>query len=392
MDFELSEERRMMAETIRRYIADNWPTVPPHPGAPKQEHEAYDRKVNEVRGGLAELGLIGALLPAEAGGFGGTGEDIAVVFEELGRGCVTLDFLSTGVLAATPLFLSLDPNDGARADMAEAVIAGNRVLAFAHAEPDSRYALSQVGLRAEPAANGSDEGWRLTGTKSLVFNAGRGSICVSARTSGEVDSEDGLVLVLVDAAASGIETRQYGTIDGLDAADVTFNEVFVSAANVIGEPGQAYPLIETGIARGVVALCAEAVGLMARMQEITLDYLKTRTQFGRPIGKFQVLQHRFVDMALEIEQARSATMLAASLVDGADRIARERTVSAAKNLIGRVGRLVAEECVQMHGGIAMTWEYELAHYAKRLVMIDHQFGDEDFHLQRFIEMSRRSAT
>ena len=358
MDFQLSEERQMLADMLNRFVRDEYPIDVRH-------------KAAEMEGGfdpamwaqMAELGAVGALIPAEAGGFGGMGEDIAVVFEALGRGIVVEPFLSTGVLGATALV------GAEKDDILEEVVAGGKMLALAHTEADSRYEMSRVACKAE--------GDKITGQKSVVLNGATADLLiVSARSSGDIDDEDGIDLYLVDAKADGVSIRSYGTVEGGHAADITFD-------GVAGEklPG-GYMLLEKVLGAGVLALCAEALGAMEVCKETTLEYLKTRKQFGVNLGRFQALQHRMVEVTIAIEQARSITMLAAGQFE-ADRLTRERTLSAAKNLISRVARLVAEETIQMHGGIAMTWEYSAPHFAKRLTMIDHMLGDEDFHLYRF---------
>lgn len=379
MDFELSDERRMLMETATRFISDSYDLAARHAGT-----AADDGFSRDIWQQFAELGLIGALLPAEVGGYGGAGEDIAVVFEALGRGLVMEPFLATGILGAHPI---VGAGSGAHKAVLDDVIAGNVLLALAHGEPDSRYEIAHVGTTA--VRDGAQ--WRLNGAKSVVMNGDTADkLVVSARVSGAVSDQDGLALFLVDAKTSGLARRGSSTIDGGRVAELSLDDVVVPEDGLLGDPGKAYPLIEDTLARGALALSAEAIGIMDTAKDLTLDYLKTRTQFGRPIGSFQVLQHRMVDVALEIEQARSLVMLAASQLT-ADRAARERAVSAAKNLVGRVGRLVSEETIQMHGGIAMTWEYALGHYAKRLTMIDHQLGDTDFHLARFIALGGEAS-
>jgi hypothetical protein len=208
---------------------------------------------------------------------------------------------------------------------------------------------------------------------------------VSARTSGDDDGEAGITLFLVPRDTAGVSVRGYRKIDGGRAAEVTFDNVTLGDDAVLGSADQGFATLEYAVSCGVLALCAEAVGAMDIAKDYTLEYLRTRKQFGVPIGSFQALQHRMADMLLEIEQARSAVINAAAALDG-ERKTRERAVSAAKYSIGRIGTLVAEECIQLHGGIGMTWELPLAHYAKRLVMIDHQLGDEDHHLERFVTL------
>lgn len=368
MDFTLSEERRMLLDTAERFIRDQYSLEVRH--ANTKLEPGYSR---EIWGRFAELGLIGALLPPQAGGFGGDAEDLAVVFEALGRGLVVEPFLATGVLGAWPLVAA----DDAFTEILDGVVAGEATLAFAHGEPDNRYSLSQISTRAER----SSDGWVLNGRKSVVLNGDSANwLVTTARVSGDDADEDGLALFLVEGGQ--VERRGYGGVEGGRGAEIALRNVRVGDERALGQPGAAFPIIEETVARGVLALSAEALGLMEVCKETTLDYLKTRKQFGRPLGAFQALQHRMVDVTLEIEQARSAVIFAAGMF-GAGRVERERAVSAAKHLVGRVGRLVAEEAIQMHGGIAMTWEYALPHYAKRLVMIDHLLGDEDHHLARF---------
>ena len=373
MDFNLSNERQMLKDTAERFIRERYPLA--------TRHEAVGRDIGFSRqmwAEFAELGLIGALLPPEAGGLGGTGEDIALVFEALGRGLVVEPFLATGVLGIWPLIEAGDTETPAQ------VIEGRRLLAFAHGESGGRYGPSHVRTRA---VQGGD-GWQVTGAKAVVLNGcAADRLIVSARVSGEVADEAGLALFGIDPHAEGVALRSYSTIDEGTAAEIALGDV---AATPIGTPGEAYPVIERTLGRGVLALSAEALGAMEVARDLTLDYLRTRVQFGQPIGANQALQHRMVDLMLEIEQLRSAVMLAASSL-GAARPARERALSAAKHLAGRVGRLVAEEAIQMHGGIGMTWEAAVAHYAKRIVMIDHLLGDTDHHLERFIRFSEDAA-
>lgn len=361
----------MLAETAARYLRERYPLELRHANAARAEgfSPAQWRE-------MAELGLVAALLPPEAGGLGGAGADIALVFEHLGRALVVEPFLATGVLGATPLWRLGGPEAGA---LLESAAAGATLLALAHGEPEGRYAPAHVATTAREGA----AGWRLAGRKAVVLNGDAAArLVVSARVSGALTDEDGLALFLVEAGAPGLTRRGYGTVEGGRAAEITLEDC---PAAPLGAPGTAFPVIEEVLARACLALSAEVLGLAETAKGITLEHMRTRKQFGRPIGQFQALQHRMVEMVLEIEQLRSAVMLAAARL-GAPRRERERAVSAAKNLAGRVGRLVAEECIQIHGGIGMTWEHALPHYAKRLVMIDHLFGDSDHHLARFRDL------
>ncbi|MEZ5934538.1 MAG: acyl-CoA dehydrogenase [Alphaproteobacteria bacterium] len=375
MDFSLSDDHRILKDTIDRYLREHYTLEARHRRA--AEEIGFSREGWKE---MAELGLIGALLPEDVGGFGGRGVDLLVVMETLGRALVVEPFLASAVLGAGAIAAA-----GSEAQKAtlEPVITGDLLLAFAHGEPDSRYSLTSVLTRAIA----SGDGWMLDGRKAVVINGDSADrLIVSARVDGGPEDENGLALFLIDADAPGLMRRGTATIDGGRAAEVTLDGVTVPADAALGEPGKAYPIIESVLGRGALALAAEALGAMEVAKDLTLDYLRTRKQFGRPIGQFQALQHRMVDLCLEIEQARSAVMLAAAKLE-ADRLTREKAIAAAKHLAGRVGRLVAEETIQMHGGIAMTWDYALPHVAKRLVMIDHQLGDADHHLERFAALS-----
>ncbi|MFV0473575.1 MAG: acyl-CoA dehydrogenase family protein [Pikeienuella sp.] len=364
MDFKLSEERQMLADTLDRFVRDKYDLAARHKAAATEA--GFDP---EMWGAFAELGAVGALLPESAGGFGGAGEDIMVVFESLGRGLVVEPFLATAILGATPLI------GAGKDEMLEDLIAGGLHLALAHTEPDSRYELSRVACKAK--------GGKISGRKSVVINGDAADrLIVSARTSGDIADEKGIGLYLVDPRGPGVTMRAYQTVEGGHGAEFTFDG---APAEPIGDPEAGFEALERALGRGVLALCAEALGAMEVCKDLTLDYLKTRKQFGQPLGAFQALQHRMVEVVIAIEQARSLTILAAGMLD-APRVERERALSAAKNMVGRAGRRVAEETIQMHGGIAMTWEYAAPHFAKRLVMIDHLLGDEDFHLARFMAL------
>jgi alkylation response protein AidB-like acyl-CoA dehydrogenase len=374
MNFTHTEDRRMLADSLDRYIAKRYPIETRHAitksaSGMSQEHWRE----------LAELGAVGALFDESVGGYGGAAFDIAVVFETIGRGLVAEPFLP--VLLAGSV-LAQAANDE-RQTMLQTWMAGDGIGTVACHEPDGCYALQHVRTNAIKQG----EQWILNGTKGGVqVGAQADHLIVSARTASSHDDADGISLFVVPAATSGVRMRDYPNIDGGRAAELTLENVALPASALIGEAGKGHAILEHAVARGVLALCAEAVGAMDVVKRMTLEYLQTRKQFGVPIGGFQALQHRMADMALEVEQARSAVINAAAALDK-DRDVCEKAISAAKYTIGRVGSLVAEEAIQLHGGIGMTWELPLAHYAKRLVMIDHQFGDEDYHLERYIALS-----
>ncbi|MEW6022737.1 MAG: acyl-CoA dehydrogenase family protein [Pseudomonadota bacterium] len=376
MNFEHTEERRMLADSLNRFIAEQYGIETRNRTAATEQ--GYSTEMWEK---FAELGVIGALLREEDGGFGGGGFDIAVVFEALGRGLVLEPVLGSAVLAAEAISFAGNAEQKA---VLEEIAAGATIATFAHDEPNTHYELARV----QTTARREGDAWVLDGVKAVVQAAEQANVfVVSARTSGEVGSEDGISLFLVPQGAPGVTIRGTPTMDGGRVADVTFANVQLSEAALLGEGGKGYATLERAVGRGILALCAEAVGAMEAAKEATLDYLRTRKQFGVPIGSFQALQHRMADLLLEIEQARSTVINAAAALD-ADRITRERALSAAKMSIGRIGTLVAEECIQLHGGIGMTWELPMAHFAKRLVLIDHQLGDEDHHLERYIALGR----
>jgi len=379
MNFEHTEERRMLADSLNRFIAEQYGFETRDRIA--ASNEGYSKEMWQR---FAELGVIGALLREEDGGFGGGGFDIAVVFEALGRGLVLEPFLGSAVLAAEAIAAA--GNEAQKARL-ESIADGSAIAGFAHDEPETHYELAQVQTHAER----SGEGWVLNGAKAVVAQGEAADwFVVSARTSGAIDDEAGISLFLVTKDGAGVEVTGTPTIDGGRVAELTFTDVRLDAGALLGQEGQGYAVLERALGRGVLALCAESLGAMEAAKAATLDYLRTRKQFGVPIGSFQALQHRMADLLLEIEQARSAVINAAAALESA-RLVRERALSAAKASIGRIGTLVAEECIQLHGGIGMTWELPLAHYAKRLVMIDHQLGDEDHHLARYIALGRRLA-
>lgn len=375
MNFDLTEERQMLQDTLRRFLRDRYDTA-----ARNKILESDSGMSTAIWAELAELGVIGALFTEEQGGFGGKGFDIAVVFEELGRAGVVEPFLDTAVLSGG---LIADLGDADQQAHVEKVIDGSLQLAFAHGEPTSRYELTQVSTSAiEKAGNVV-----LNGRKAVVVNAEAADmLVVSARESGAQGDADGISLFLVPKDAKGVIVQGYALLAGGRAAEVTLDDVTVPVSARLGAAGKAASAIEARVAAANVAQTAETLGAMETACALTKDYLGTRKQFGRPIGTFQALAHRMADLLIEMEQARSAVILAGGCLEQ-DRGTRERQISATKNLIGRVGRLVGEESIQLHGGIAMTQEYELAHIAKRIVMADHRFGDVDHHLERFIALT-----
>ncbi|MDQ2090721.1 acyl-CoA dehydrogenase family protein [Marimonas arenosa] len=361
MDFSHNETRRMLADTIERYLRDKYPL------GPRVEAGNSDAGFQPAHyEALAELGVLAALFSEDLGGFGGEGFDIAVVFEELGKRLVNEPVLDSALVPGSILGLA------GKTDALEEIIAGAARYALAAEEPQALYDLTDV----ETTANKSGDGYTLTGTKTVVkYAEGAAGYIVSAQNDGKLS----LFLVAPDVA----ERRDFITSDGGRAAELSFTD---APAELLLEDGAA--ALEDAADRAIVALSAEALGIMQTIREMTIEYLRTRKQFGVVIGKFQALQHRMAEMLLEIEQARSAVINAANALGSKSGAEKARILAATKYSIGRIGQLVAEESIQMHGGIGMTWEYDLGHYAKRLIMIDHEWGDQDFHLARFIELGR----
>ncbi|WP_332771139.1 acyl-CoA dehydrogenase family protein [Phenylobacterium sp.] len=375
MDFKPTSDQQMLSDSLRRFVAERHPLevrARLAGTAPGYSIEAWRQ--------FAELGALGALFDPELGGYGGAPGDIATVFEALGSGAVAGPFLAS--LLSGSCLASVG---GEQAEaLLQAIIAGDAVIAFAHQEPTSRYELSRVETRAVAAAGG----WRLSGAKAVVsYGDAADQFIVSARTSGAPDEELGLSLFLIPAGTPGLSIRGYVGVDGSRSAEVLLDQVEVGADRLLGAVGGAFDVIEKATGAGVIALCADGVGALDVVKDMTAEYLRTRKQFGQPIGSFQALQHRMATLLIEIEQARSAVTNAVAAFGG-PRVSRERALSAAKYTLGCATALVAEEAVQLHGGIGMTWELPLSHYVKRLLMLDHHLGDVDHHLERYIALGR----
>jgi pimeloyl-CoA dehydrogenase small subunit len=370
MDFALTDEQRLLQHSVERLFAD---------------HYAFEarKRYGQEPGGFsralwaryAELGLLGLPFDEADGGSAGGPVETMIVMEQIGRALALEPYLATVVLGGG--LLRLGGSEAMRAELVPQIASGDLILAFAHAERQSRYDLADVAARARR----DGAGFVIDGAKSLVLHGDSAQkFIVSARLAGGQNDRAGIGLFLVDATADGVSTRGYPTVDGQRAAEVTFSGVRVPAAAAIGEPGAAFPLIERIGDLTIAALAAEAVGAMAAMHETTVDYMKTRKQFGVTIGSFQALQHRAADMLIALEQARSMAMLATMMAAEDNVRERRQAVSAAKVQIGRSGRIVGQGAVQIHGGIGMTMETKVGHYFKRLTTIDTLFGDADHHL------------
>jgi len=372
MDFAFTEEQTLLQDSLKRFVQKEY-TFEKRLAIQKSP-EGYSRAVWAQ---LAEMGVLGLPFSEEYGGFGGGAAETLIAMQAMGSGLLVEPYLATVVLGGGLVQALGDP---VQKRMLSRVAEGKLLLAFAHGEPRARYALAQVETRA--ARDG--KGWKLSGRKAVVLHGAQADrLIVSARTGGAANDETGISLFIVDRGAAGMSVRDCRTIDGLRAAEVVLNDVRVGAQALIGAEGGAFPAIDRVSDAGAAALCAEAVGVMETLNAQTLEYLKTRQQFGQPIGRFQVLQHRAVDMFIHCEQSRSIALLAAMKSASSDAGERRRAVSAAKALIGRSGRFIGQAAIQLHGGMGVTDEVAASHYAKRLTMIDFWLGDTEHHLARF---------
>ncbi len=370
MDFDLTDEQRMLKESVEQLITDRY------------DFEQRKKYMKEEAGysrsqwaQYAEMGLLGLPFDERFGGVGGGPVETMIVMEAFGRGLVLEPYLATVVLGGG--LVNLGGNDAQRAAILPKIADGSLLLAFAHSEAQSRNDLADVATAAKRDA----DGWILDGEKAFVAHGNcADKLVVSARISGDRNSREGIGLFLVDAQSHGVSRKNYETQDGLRAAQIKLSGVKVSSNDAIGDPGKALPLIERVADSALAAVAAEAVGAMAAAQEITMEYLRTRKQFGVAIGSFQVLQHRAVDILVHLEQARSMALFATMMMDHPDPAERSKAISAATVQIRRSGKFVGQQVVQLHGGIGMTLEYKIGHYFKRLTAMESLLGDTDHHL------------
>jgi alkylation response protein AidB-like acyl-CoA dehydrogenase len=373
MNFEFKEEQLQLADALKRWIARDYSfdarrAIVASPAGTSDRAWAT----------LAELGLTALPVPEAQGGFAGDAVDMFVVMQELGRGLVVEPYFAT-VLGAE--FLRLG---GGHEGLLERVAAGELKLACALGERQSRHDMRDIAMSATRAEADGD-GWILNGEKKVVLHGAQaGVLIVSARSGGAQRDEDGIALFAVPADAPGVRLTEYRMLDGQRAADLRLDGVQVGPKAMVGEPGKGWEVLEAALDYGAGLLCAEAVGAMDALFAATLEYLKTRQQFGVPIGKFQALQHRMADMYIHLEQARSMALLAAVRLRGGNAAERRQAVSAAKYRVGQAARFVGQQAVQLHGGMGVTDELPAAHYFKRLSTIELTLGDADHHLARFI--------
>jgi alkylation response protein AidB-like acyl-CoA dehydrogenase len=373
MDFNYSSEQIALQETMQRFIGRDY---------------GFERRRELARSTLgysaeawaqyANLGLLSLPFPEQFGGLGGNAVDIMLVMEQVGRGLLLEPFLSTVVICGG--LIRDAGSEAMKTVLLPRIGAGELKLALACYEAAGRYDLSHVACTAVR----SGDGWRLSGYKTVVLDAPSADyFLVSARNGGNTTDARGISLFLVGREARGVTLSCYPTQSGGRAADLHLEDAALDANSLIGPPEHGLAIIERAVDKGIAALCAEAVGIIAALNEATLNYLKTRKQFGVPIGKFQALQHRMADMLIAAEQARSMAVIAAVYADSQDAAERRRRVSAAKTYIGQAARLVGQQAVQLHGAMGVVDDLIVSHYFKRLTMIDLSLGDTDFHLARF---------
>jgi pimeloyl-CoA dehydrogenase small subunit len=375
MDFELSEEQRLLKDSVDRLLADRY------------DFESRARYAKEPDGwsrdlwsAYAELGLLALPFEEAHGGFGGGPVETMIVMEAFGRHLALEPYLATVVLGGG--LLRHGGSEEQKKQHVPRIATGDLRLAFAHTERQSRYDLHDVATTARR----DGENFVLDGRKSVVLHGDSAdTILVTARVSGERRDRNGIGLFLVDAKAPGVVRRGYPTQDGQRAAEIALDMVRVEPEGVIGDPEAALPIVERAVGEAMAALCAESVGAMDEMLRLTVEYLKTRRQFGTPIGAFQALQHRSADMFIALEQARSMAMFAAMSAHDEDAEERRKALAAAKVQIGRSGRHLGQQAIQLHGGVGVTMEFKVGHLFKRATMIDAMFGDADHHLAKLAE-------
>ncbi|MBR1125772.1 pimeloyl-CoA dehydrogenase small subunit [Bradyrhizobium lablabi] len=372
MDFDLSEEQRLLKDSVDGLLTDSYDF-----DARKKYMKEKGGWSKAVWSKLAEQGLLGLPFAEADGGFGAGGVETMIVMEALGKALVLEPYLATVVIAGG--FLRHGGSDAQKAAHVPGIIDGSKTFAFAQLEKNSRYDLHDVTTTAKKKG----DAYVIDGEKFVVLNGENAdALIVTARTKGDRRDKSGVGVFLVPSDAKGITKKSYPTQDGLHAADITFTGVEVDGSAAIGNPEDGLALIERVVDDARGALCAEAVGLMDESLKETVEYIKTRKQFGVPIGTFQSLQHRASDMFVAVEQARSMSMFATMASEFEDAKERAKAIAAAKVQIGKSLKFVGQQSIQLHGGIGMTMEAKIGHYFKRLTMIENTFGDTDYHLRR----------
>ena len=375
MNFELSEEQKMIQQSVERFVQENYDLS--NRIKISSEDPGFSK---EYWSSMAELGWLGLAFSEEDGGFGGNQIDTLVLMEQFGKGLVLEPFLANVVLGGGSI------KRGAPKEIKDSIIPslidGSLQITLAYAEEQSRFDIEDVAT----AAREENGGFIINGKKSMVLNAeSADKIVVVARTSGSQVDEEGISLFVVDADAEGIEKENFPTVDGLRASEIIFKDVKVEATSLIGEKDKGFSILQAVVNDAILALAAEAVGAMEVLYKDTVEYTQQREQFDHPLSDFQVLQHRMVDMFMEYEQCKSL-LFRATMETVQDPSLSQRTVHALKHLIGKSGIFVGESAVQLHGGMGVTEELRIGHFFKRLLVIDSQFGNADFHLDKFTSL------
>ncbi|MEL7535755.1 MAG: acyl-CoA dehydrogenase family protein [Pseudomonadota bacterium] len=378
MDFSLSEEQTMLADSVARFIDNDYDFETRQKNADSEQGFSAENWQT-----FAELGWTAVPFGEADGGLDGGAVETMLLMEQFGRGLVTEPYLASIVMAGGALRRAGTTEQRER--WLPGLIEGTAIGSLAFAEPQSRYRLHDVATTATRAGDHHV----LNGHKAVVLNGDSAThFVVSARSAGERRDEAGISLFVVPADSAGVARHGYPTVDGLRAAELTLSDVRVPADHLLGEDGAGLKVLEATVDEATLAVAAEALGIMQTLNAKTLDYTKNRTQFGVPIASFQALQHRMVEMFMDCEQTRSLLFWAVMSQDGEDAAQAQAAVSAVKHQIGTAGRKLGQEAVQLHGGMGVTWELDVAHYFKRLTMIDTLFGNADYHLERFATLSR----
>lgn len=374
MNFDLSEEQQLLRDSVARFIEDNYALET------RQHLVASDLGFSEPYWQtMADLGWLGINVPEAHGGIGGNQSDTMVLMQALGQGLVLEPIFASAILGTRAIVDGA--NDDTCTKLLPSLVSGERRLSVAYAEEQARFDLDDVVTRITP----QDDGYRISGRKSMVFHAqGSDYLVVSGRSYGGQTDRDGITLLLVDAASEGVRMTSFPTVDGLRASEIEFEDVFVPKAHLLGAEGGGYLLLESIAIDGILALSAEAVGAMEVLYKDTVSYTQEREQFDHPLSDFQVLQHRMVDMFMEYEQCKSLLYRATLEVVQRGHAAL-KTVHALKYMVGKVGTFIGENAVQLHGGMGVTEELRVGHYFKRLLVIDAQFGNSDYHLAKFAD-------
>ena len=376
MDFDFTDEQNLIRNSIAKWAAAEYDFDK------RRANLASDDAWKQHWATFAELGLLAAPLPEAHGGLGGGPLDVLVVMEEFGKALVIEPYVPTVVIAGGAIAAA--GSDAQKDEHLAAIAGGERVVAFAQAEPKSRWTLTDVSTTAKK----DGAGFVLNGHKAVVSGAPQADhLLVTARTGGAQREAKGVSLFLVPKNAKGVVTRDYPTVDGLRASEVYFENAAVGAEHLIGAAGEAAPVVEQVVDAACAAHCAEAVGIVRTMHALTMEYTKTRKQFGRAIAEFQVLQHRLVDMFMEVEESNSMALLATLKLDASSK-ERAKAVSSAKVRIGKALRFVGENAVQTHGGMGVTDEMRISHYFKRATMLEASFGNTEHHLKRYMALTK----